>query len=98
MEFAAYIKGQRGRLSRVAEQVSASVGRRVQPAYLSQVAAGSKPVKVAYVPAIERATGFEVRRWDLCPDEWHLIWPEQIGVDGAPAVPVGEPQEARNAA
>lgn len=98
MKFAAYIKGQRGRLSRVAEQVSGAVGRRVQPAYLSQVAGAAKPVKVAYVPAIERATGFAVRRWDLCPDEWHLIWPELIGADGAPAVPVCEPQEARDAA
>ena len=35
---------------------------------------------------IEAATG--VRRWDLRPDDWHLIWPELVGTDGAPAVPV----------
>lgn len=98
MKFAAYIKGQRGRLSRVAEQVSGAVGRRVQPAYLSQVAGASKPVKVAYVPAIERATGFAVRRWDLCPDEWHLIWPELIGTPGAPGIPAIASKELRDAA
>lgn len=37
-------------------------------------------------PAVERATG--VRRWDLRPDDWHCIWPELIGADGAPALPV----------
>lgn len=26
-------------------------------------------------------------RWDLCPNKWHLIWPEFIGKRGAPAVP-----------
>lgn len=32
---------------------------------------------------IEKATGGMVRRWDLRPD-WHLIWPELIGIKGAP--------------
>jgi hypothetical protein len=27
------------------------------------------------------------RRWDLRPDDWHRIWPELIGADGAPQVP-----------
>jgi len=27
-------------------------------------------------PAIERATNGAVRRQDLRPDDWHLIWPE----------------------
>lgn len=36
--------------------------------------------------AIERATSGNVRRWDLRPDDWHLIWPELIGADGAPVV------------
>lgn len=28
----------------------------------------------------------KLRRWDLCPDDWHLIWPELIGAEGAPAI------------
>lgn len=39
--------------------------------------------------AIEQATSGTVKRWDLRPDDWHLIWPELIGADGAP-----EPAEA----
>lgn len=36
--------------------------------------------------AIEAATKSLVRRWDLRPADWHLIWPELIGVKGAPKV------------
>lgn len=36
--------------------------------------------------SIERATDNAVRRWDLRPRDWHRIWPELIGADGAPAV------------
>lgn len=35
---------------------------------------------------VETASRGAVRRWDTRPDDWHLIWPELIGVDGAPAV------------
>jgi len=37
---------------------------------------GHRPVHVRHGPAIERATGGAVRRQDLRPDDWHLIWPE----------------------
>lgn len=37
--------------------------------------------------SLEAASGQVVRRWDMRPDDWHLIWPELIGADGAPAVP-----------
>lgn len=26
--------------------------------------------------------------WDLRPNDWHQIWPELIGADGAPEAPV----------
>lgn len=37
----------------------------------------------------ERNSGGAVRRWDLRPADWHAIWPELIGADGAPAVATG---------
>lgn len=37
--------------------------------------------------AIEQATDSAVRRWDLRPSDWWLIWPELIDVEGAPAIP-----------
>lgn len=47
--------------------------------------------------AIERANPAGVRRWDLRPNDWHEIWPELIGADGAPPIPT--PQlEMRDAA
>ena len=44
---------------------------------------GRKPSPESSV-AIERATSGAVRRWDLRPEDWHLIWPELIGAEGAP--------------
>ncbi|MGC4075439.1 MAG: YdaS family helix-turn-helix protein [Rubrivivax sp.] len=35
--------------------------------------------------AIEQHGG--PRRWQLRPEDWHFIWPELIGVEGAPPVP-----------
>lgn len=43
-------------------------------------------VPVDVVPRIEEATNHQVRRWDLRPDDWHLIWPELVGAKGAPRV------------
>jgi len=34
---------------------------------------------------VEVATGGAVMRWHLRPDDWHCIWPELIGAEGAPA-------------
>jgi DNA-binding transcriptional regulator YdaS (Cro superfamily) len=36
--------------------------------------------------AIEDATNGAVMRWDLRPEDWHLIWPELVGRKGAPKV------------
>lgn len=61
----------------------------VSSVYLSQLSArqdGRVPSPELAVQ-IERATAQAVRRWDLRPDDWHRIWPELIGADGAPAVP-----------
>lgn len=40
-----------------------------------------------YTIAIEFATEGKVRRWDLRPNDWWRIWPEQVGTPGAPPVP-----------
>jgi DNA-binding transcriptional regulator YdaS (Cro superfamily) len=58
----------------------------VHPVMVSQWSAGLKPVPVERCTPLERATSGMVRRWDLRPDDWHVIWPELIGVDGAPVV------------
>ena len=68
---------------------------RVKPSSVSEwrekgVIPRDKMVLIA-VP-LEHCTPY--RRWDLLPDSWYLIWPELVGVEGAPAVP----QELLNAA
>ena len=42
---------------------------------------------VEHCTPLEAIPGVTVRRWDLRPDDWHRIWPELIGSDGAPALP-----------
>jgi DNA-binding transcriptional regulator YdaS (Cro superfamily) len=55
----------------------------VQGAVANWKARGSVPAE--HCAAIEAATG--VHRFRLRPDDWHRIWPELIGREGAPAVP-----------
>lgn len=56
----------------------------ISPVLVSQWRTGKRDVPIERCVAIERATGGEVNRWDLRPDDWHLIWPELIGSTGAP--------------
>lgn len=54
--------------------------------HLRNIANGYKPCAPALAVAIEQDSKTEVRRWDLRPDDWHRIWPELIGAEGAPPV------------
>ena len=47
--------------------------------------AGRRP-DPRYCVSIERATAGMVTRQELRPDDWHRIWPELIGTEGAPPV------------
>ncbi|WP_013123603.1 transcriptional regulator [Thiomonas delicata] len=68
----------------------------VRPPTLHQWIKGLRPVPPRRCHAIEYALA--VRRWDLRPNDWHLIWPELVRAPGAPAVTesapgAGPPQE-----
>lgn len=54
--------------------------------HLKNVGYGYKSCSSVLAAAIERHSGSKVKRWDLRPDDWHLIWPELIGTKGAPKV------------
>lgn len=69
---------------------------RQSSAYISQMSSGLRPVRPDVAVLIERATDRQVMRWDLRPIDWHRIWPELIGTDGAPDVTTA--QEAQRAA
>lgn len=63
----------------------------VSDPYLYQCLTGRKAMKPEEAVRVERESGQAVRRWHLRRDDWHRIWPELIGQDGAPAV---EPAKA----
>ena len=87
-----FLRAERGRGARLAKQVG------VPPAYLSQMSTGRRPVPAELVPAIEVRSDMLVRRWELRPKDWHHIWPELIGTEGAPAIQPATPQENRDVA
>lgn len=76
-------------LSRAPRGASARLARAigVHPVMVSQWAEGVKRVAIGRCAAIEKATGGQVRRWDLRPLDWWEQWPELIGAEGAPEVP-----------
>jgi len=67
---------------------------------VSEWVRGDRPVPIERCTAIEQATARAVMRWDLRPDDWHRIWPELIGTDGAPVpgAAATTQQETRDAA
>lgn len=62
----------------------------ISPVYLSQIAAGQdkREASPALCVVIERESSEMVMRWDLRPDDWHLIWPELRKRKDAPRIPV----------
>lgn len=81
MKLSEYVDAAPGRQTSLARQVGC------QPQLVWQWAREVRPVPLERCVAVERATEGAVRRWDLRPIDWHLIWPELIGAEGAPQVP-----------
>lgn len=48
----------------------------ISTSYLTQLAAGTSPRSPERCVEIEQATGGQVTRRDLRPDDWQRIWPE----------------------
>ena len=84
MKLRTYVSQQRGRAAWLARAIG------VRPVMISQWMSG-KSVSVTSALAIEPATGGSVTRWDLRPDDWHLIWPELVGTEGAPSITQSAP-------
>jgi len=62
--------------------------------HFNNVAYGQRVPSAALTRQIALGSGREVPEWELRPHDWHLIWPELIGAEGAPAVPVAQNAEA----
>jgi DNA-binding transcriptional regulator YdaS (Cro superfamily) len=85
----------------VGSQVALAARLGVTKAAVNQWKGGGREVPLQHCAAIEIATGRMVMRWHLRPDDWHRIWPELIGAEGAPPVPTAQAannSEVRDAA
>lgn len=71
-----------------ASRLALAVG--VTPPAVAEWLSGSRPVPIKRCVLIEQATAGAVRRWDLRPTDWRLVWPELIDHPEAPPLPVGE--------
>jgi DNA-binding transcriptional regulator YdaS (Cro superfamily) len=58
----------------------------VSDPYLYQCMTGRKAMKPEEAVRVERESAGTLRRWHLRPKDWHAIWPELIGIEGAPTV------------
>lgn len=56
--------------------------------YLYQCLTGRRSMDPKEAVRVERVTRGRLRRWHLCAKDWHEVWPELIGAEGAPAVPL----------
>jgi len=80
------------------EGFASAVGSTV--GHLKNVMYGYKPCNAELAVAIERESRKfgehrTVKRWDLTP-RWQHIWPELIGIPGAPAAPHSKTQEVHH--
>ena len=66
----------------------------VDEQYLYQCLTGRKDMRADEAVRVELQSGRQVRRWHLRSSDWHRIWPELIGTEGAPAVPAEEVRDA----
>lgn len=81
MNLKAYIQKARGNGTALAAGLS------IPQSFLSQMASGERAITPERAARIEVLTDREVMRWDSRPSDWHEIWPELIGANGAPPVP-----------
>ncbi|HJV75374.1 MAG TPA: YdaS family helix-turn-helix protein [Noviherbaspirillum sp.] len=70
MKLRDYLNAERGRQASLCRAIGA------YPSDMSRWADGTRPIPIPYGPLIEDATGGEVSRKDLFPEEWKVLWPE----------------------
>lgn len=71
----------------VAERIAFARSAGTTVGYLRKAICVGARMGPALCVALERASNGVLRRWMFRPIDWWLIWPELIGIEGAPAVP-----------
>jgi DNA-binding transcriptional regulator YdaS (Cro superfamily) len=72
------------------ERVELAEQAGINEQYLYQCLSGRRDMDAAEAARVERDTGQRIRRWHLRKD-WHEVWPELVGADGAPEPATSEP-------
>jgi DNA-binding transcriptional regulator YdaS (Cro superfamily) len=86
------------RRERAAERRRLAVLAKVDEAYLYQCLTGRRDMNPAEARRCETVTAGALRRWSLCQKTWYLIWPELIGIEGAPVVPTAQVEQLSDTA
>lgn len=68
-----------------AERLALATKVGISEQYLYQCLTGRGTMRPAEAVRVEIESGHQVMRWQLRRD-WYLIWPELIGIEGAPEV------------
>jgi DNA-binding transcriptional regulator YdaS (Cro superfamily) len=71
-------------------QAALAAATGLSPAYIWQMANGIRPVPIKRCIAIERATQGSVTRYELRPNDHHLIWLKPDDAFSAPPPPSAE--------
>lgn len=97
MELKTWVKLEAGRSARLAEHLTSVVSkvtpdRRIDRAQVTGWTSapgtpGHRPIPTDLAPEIEAFTSGEVPRWDTCPKNWFLLWPELRTHRDAPLIP-----------
>jgi DNA-binding transcriptional regulator YdaS (Cro superfamily) len=80
------------------ERIALAAQLGISEQYLYQCLTGRKAMNAEEAVRVERESGCRLHRWDLRRADWHRIWPELIGTEGAPPVPVEQQEVVRDAA
>ena len=70
------------------ERIALAARLDISEQYLYQCLTGRKAMNAEEAVRVERESGGRLRRWDLRRADWHRIWPELVGTQGAPVPPV----------
>jgi len=74
-------------------QVALADALGVTRAAVNQWKNDGRQTPIEHCAEVERLSGGAVRRWQLRPADWHRIWPELIGAQGAPSIePASHPE------
>lgn len=104
MELKTWLRAEPGRGAKLAAHLTSVVAEtdasaRVDSSFIWQWCIpegekGYRPIPPKLAHAIERFTELAVMRWNCCPKDWYLLWPELKTHRDAPDIPTAAPAES----